>query len=76
MESWSRINYRHVRLAMGEVEVQKILKEFFEDLYNIDTQEQDSVHIYGFDGAQRGNYFEGETIRRTEQGSRVDLEAV
>ena len=31
----------------------------FEDLYNIDTQEQVAVHMCGFDEIQRGNYFRG-----------------
>ena len=43
------------RLAWGEDEVQKIWKEYFEDLYNIDTQEQVGVHMCGFDGIQWGN---------------------
>ena len=33
------------RLAQGEVEVRRIRKEYFEYLYNIDTQEQDAVHM-------------------------------
>ena len=32
-------------LAQGEDEVRKILKEYCEDLYNIDTQEDAAVHI-------------------------------
>ena len=36
-ESWRRIKDRNVRLALGEVEVGRIWKEFFENLYNIDT---------------------------------------
>ena len=38
----------------------------FKDLYNIDTQEQVAVHVYGFDGIRRGNYFRGEPIGRVE----------
>ena len=34
------------RLAQGEDEVRRIWKEYFEDLYNIDTQEQVAVHIH------------------------------
>ena len=30
--------------------------EYFEDLYNIDTQEQVIVHMCGFDGIWRVNY--------------------
>ena len=45
------------RLAHGEDEARKIWKEYFEDLYNIDTQEEVAVHLCGFDGIRRGNYF-------------------
>ena len=38
--------------------MRKIWKEYFEDLYNIDTEEQVAVHMYGFDGIRRGNYLE------------------
>ena len=43
-----------------------IWKEFFEDLYNIDTQVQVAVQMCGFDGVRRSNYFEGEQSRKTE----------
>ena len=39
--------------AQGEDEVQRIWKEYFEDLYNIDTQKQVAVHMCGFDGIWR-----------------------
>ena len=54
------------RLAQGDGEVRRIWKEYFEDLYDIDTQEQATVYMCGCDGVQRGNYFGGEPIRRTE----------
>ena len=38
----------------------KDLEGVYEDLYNIDTQEQVAVHMRGFDGVRRGNYFRGE----------------
>ena len=44
MESVSRIN-GNGRLAQGEDEVRRSWKEYFEDLYNIDTQEQVAVHM-------------------------------
>ena len=37
-----------------------------EDLYYIDTQEQVAIHICGFDGIRRSNYFGGEPIGRAE----------
>ena len=44
---------------------------YLEDLLNIDTQEEVAVHMCGFDGVQRGNYFRGETIGRAEVEVRV-----
>ena len=46
------------RLAQGKDETRKIWKEYLEDLYIIDTQEEVAVHMCGFDGIQRGNYLE------------------
>ena len=62
VESCSRIKDGNGRLAQGEDEVRRIWKEYFEDLYNIDTQDQVTVHMCGFDRIQRGNYFGGEPI--------------
>ena len=53
-------------MGSGEAEVRRIWKEYYENLYNINTQEQVAVHLCGFDGVRRGNYFGGEPIRRTE----------
>ena len=44
---------------------------YFEDLYNIDTQEQVAVHICGFDWIRRGNYFCVVPIGRAEVDVRV-----
>ena len=66
MDSCSRIKDGNGRLVMGEVEVRRIWEEYFEDINNADTQEQVAIHMCGFDGARRGNYFEREPIRRTE----------
>ena len=41
------------------------------DLYNIDIQKQIAVHMWGFDGIQRGNYFGREPSRRAEVEVRV-----
>ena len=51
--------------------MQRIWKEYLEDLYNIDTQEQVKVLICGFDGIRKGNYFGGEPIGRAEVEMRV-----
>ena len=71
VESCSRIKDGSGRLAQGEDEVRKIWKEYFEDLYNIDTQEEVAVHMCGFDGIRRGSYFGGEPIGRAEVEVRV-----
>ena len=51
--------------------MQWIWRDYFADFYNMDTQEQVSVHMCGFHGVQRGNYFGGEPIRRTKVEVRV-----
>ena len=61
VKSWSRIKERDWRLALGEDKVQKNWKDHFED-----RQEQVAIHVCGFDGVQRGNYFRREPIRRIE----------
>ena len=71
MESCSRIKDGNGRLGQGEDKVRKIWKEYFEDLYNIDTQEEVAVNMCGFDGIWRGNYFRGEPIGRAEVEVRV-----
>ena len=69
--SCSRIKDGNGRLAQGEDDVGNIWKKYFEDLYNRDTQEQVAVHMYGFDGIHRGNYFGGDPIGRSEVEVRV-----
>ena len=64
VESCSRVKDVNGRLAQGEDEMRKIWKEHFQDLYNIDTQEEVVFHICGFDGIRRGNYFGGEPVGR------------
>ena len=51
-------------MVLEEAEVRRIWKEYYEDLYNIDTHEHVAVHMCGFDGVRRGNYFGGELIRK------------
>ena len=71
VESCSRVKDRNGRLAQVEDELRKIWKEYFEDVQNINTQEEVAVHMCGFDGIQRGNYFGGEPIGRVEVELRV-----
>ena len=67
LECCSRVKDGNGRLAQGENEARRIWKEYFEDLYNINTQEEVAVHMCGFDWIRRGNYFRGEPIRRVEE---------
>ena len=53
VKSCSRIKGGNGSLAQGEDEVQMCWKNYFEDLHNIDSQEQVVVHMCGFDGIQR-----------------------
>ena len=55
MENYSIIKDRNWRLALEEIEVRRIWKQYFYYLYNIDTQGQDAVHMCVFDGVRRGN---------------------
>ena len=57
VESCSRIKDKNGRLAQRQDEVQRIWKKHFGDLYNIDTQEQEVVHMCGFDGIRRRTYW-------------------
>ena len=66
VESCSRIKDGNGRLTQREDEVRGIWKEYFEDLYNINTQEQVAFHMCGLNGIPRGNHFEGEPIGRAE----------
>ena len=60
VENSNRIKDGNGKLVLEEVEVRKSWKEYYEDLYNRDTQEQVAIHMCGFDGVRRGNHFGGE----------------
>ena len=49
VENSNRIKDGNGRLVLEEAEVRRIWKEYYEDLYNIDTPEQVAVHMCGFD---------------------------
>ena len=72
MRNSNRIKDGNGRLVLKETEVRRIWKEYYEDLDNIDTQEQVAAHMWGFDGVRRGNYFGRDPIRRTEVEVRVE----
>ena len=71
MDSFSRIKNGNGKLAQGEDEILRIWKEYFEDPYNVNTQEQVAVQMYRFDGIRKGNYFRGEPIGRADIEVRV-----
>ena len=52
--------------STGENEAGNIQREYFEDLYNIETQKKVAVPMCGFEGIRRGNYFGGEPNGRAE----------
>ena len=49
VENSNRIKDGNGGLVLEEAEVRRIWKEYYEDFYNIDTQEQVVVHMCGFD---------------------------
>ena len=51
--------------------MRRVWKKYFKDLYNVDTQEEVGVHMCGYDGIRRGNYFGGEPIRKIEVEEKV-----
>ena len=51
--------------------MRRVWKDYFQDLYNIDTEEQVTVQMCFFDGNRRVNYLGGEPIRRAEVEVRV-----
>ena len=50
VECCSRIKDGNMRLAQGKDELRRIWKEYFEDLYDINTQEQVAIHMCSSDG--------------------------
>ena len=50
-------------------------KDYFVDLCNTYSQVQVVIHMGGFGGVQRGNYF-GERVRRTEVEVRVGKDKI
>ena len=71
VESCSRVKDENGSLALCEVEVRRIWKNYFKDFYNEDTQEEVGVHMCGYDGVQRGNCFGGEPFRKIEIEDRI-----
>ena len=71
MKSFSRIKNGKWRLPFDLDKVRRIWKDYFEEIYDANTKERVTVHMYGSDGIQRGNYFEGKPIRRNELDVRV-----
>ena len=59
------------RLALGDDEVQRVWKDYFENLYDTDTQEQVAFYMYSVEGIQKVNQFKENPIRKTEVEVRV-----
>ena len=49
-KNWSRKKDRSERLAVQENDVREIRKEYFESLYNRNTEGYVTINIWGFDG--------------------------
>ena len=45
-ENSNRIKDGNGRLALKEAEVRRVWKEYYENLYNKDTQEQVAIHVW------------------------------
>ena len=58
-------------MEMGDNKVCRMWREYFEDLYNMDTQKQVSVHMCGFNVVQRSIFFGEELIGSNEGELRV-----
>ena len=60
---------------MKEDDIQEIW-EYFQDMYNVDRENEVTVKMNGFDGAKRGNYFRGEPTSRAEKSLRMERHQV
>ena len=65
VESCSRIKDGNGRLAQGGVKHEGFGRSILK-IYIYDTQEHVAVHMCGFDGIWRGNYFRGESTGRVK----------
>ena len=52
VESYRRIKGVNGRLVLGEEELRRIWKDYFDDLYNTNIEEKVTVHKCDFDGIQ------------------------
>src|SRR5678815_963144 len=66
-----RIMNRDAAFVTDEMNVRGVWKEHFENLYNIDSNEEEIVNVCGFDGARRNRYFGDEVINKEEVIGRV-----
>ena len=51
---------------MGEDDVRKTWKKYFEDMHDVDTEKLVTVNMCGFDVAWKGNFFGGQPGSNTE----------
>ena len=47
--------------------MRRIWKKYLNYLHNVDNQEKVGVHMCGYEGVWRGNYFGGKPIRKIEE---------
>ena len=71
VESCGRRKNRNEGLSVGEGVVRRTWSEYFEDLCNMDTEEQVMVHMCGFGGGRRGSFLGGDAVGRAEMEVRV-----
>ena len=65
LNHYSRLKDGIGRMVVGDNDVRKILKEYFEDLYNVATEVRVTLNIYGSDRVKMSNYFGLEPISAT-----------
>ena len=52
MEKWNITVRLKIELGVGDDDVQETGKEYFEDVYNVDTEEQAIASMCNFEGAR------------------------
>ena len=71
MENCNRIKFRTEKIAVGEDKGRQTWKEYFKDLYNVDTEEQITVSMCEPEGARKVNYFGEQSMRKFEAEARM-----
>ena len=66
-----RIMKRDGAFVTDEMDVRRVWKKHFENVYNIGSNEEVIVNVCGFDGAKRNRYFGDKVISKEEVMGRV-----